>query len=188
MANETTNRPTSNEPVSAEKKAREQRRGPRKRVTQYGLQLRAKQKVKQTYGVREKQFRKYYEKALRTKGVTGEEMLVYLERRLDNVVFRMGIGSTRRATRQLVSHGHICVNGKRVNIASYMVKKDDVISIKENKKDNAYFKELKGMKLVMPRWVEFDTESLSGKVLDLPTREDIDADFEEHLIIELYSR
>lgn len=187
MANQEKTVQSSQEPVSAEKKAREQR-GPKKRVTQYGTQLRAKQKVKQAYGLREKQFRKYYEKALHSKGVTGDEMLSLLERRLDNVVYRMGIGSTRRATRQIVSHGHICVNGKRVNIPSYIVSKGDVISIKENKREIALFKELKGMKLVMPKWVEFDTEALTGKVLDLPKREDIDADFEEHLIIELYSR
>ena len=177
----------SQEPVSADKKAREQR-GPRKRVTQYGTQLRAKQKVKQAYGLREKQFRKYYEKALASKDVTGDAMLSLLERRLDNVVYRMGIGPTRRSTRQIVSHGQICVNGKRVNIPSYIVKKGDEISIKENKREIALFKELKGMKLVMPKWVEFDTETLTGKVLALPKREDIDADFEEHLIVELYSR
>ena len=187
MANNQTRAPQSAEPVSAEKKAREQR-GPKKRVTQYGIQLRAKQKVKQAYGLREKQFKKYYEKALKSKEVTGDEMLSLLERRLDNVVFRMGVGPTRKSTRQIVSHGHICVNGKRVNIPSYIVSKGDVISVKENKKENAIFKELKGMKLAMPKWVEFDTDTLSGKVIDLPKREDIDADFEEHLIIELYSR
>lgn len=187
MINKETRAPQTAEPVSADKKAREQR-GPKKRVTQYGIQLRAKQKVKQAYGLREKQFRMYYEKALRSKGVTGDEMLSLLERRLDNVVFRMGIGPTRKATRQIVGHGHICVNGRRVNIPSYIVSKGDVISVKENKKENAIFKELKGMKLAMPKWVEFDTDSFTGKVLDLPQREDIDADFEEHFIIELYSR
>ena len=186
MAN--TEKPSTNqEPVSAATKAREQR-GPKKRVTQYGTQLRAKQKVKQAYGLREKQFQKYYLKALLSKEITGDAMLSLLERRLDNVVYRMGIGPTRRATRQIVSHGQICVNGKKVNIPSYIVSKGDVISIKENKKDIALFKELKGMKLVMPKWVEFDTDNLTGKVVDLPRREDIDADFEEHLIIELYSR
>ncbi|MGI5841976.1 MAG: 30S ribosomal protein S4 [Christensenellales bacterium] len=184
---ETKTAPTSAEPMSAEKKAREQR-GPKKRISQYGLQLKAKQLVKRTYGLREKQFKKYYEKALKSKGVTGEEMLVLLERRLDNVIYRMGLGSTRRATRQIVSHGHICVNGKNVNIPSYLVSKGDVISVKENKKDKEIFKELKGMQLVMPSWVEFDTETLTGKVVSYPTRDQIDANFEEHLIIELYSR
>lgn len=179
--------PFTQEPVSAEKKAREQR-GPKKRVTQYGTQLRAKQKVKQAYGLREKQFQRYYMKALLGKGVTGDEMLALLERRLDNVVFRMGVGPTRKATRQMVSHGQICVNGKKINIPSYMINKGDVISIKENKKELPLFKSLKGMKLVTPKWVEFDTETLTGKVVDLPRREDIDADFEEQLIIELYSR
>lgn len=173
--------------VSAEKKAREQR-GPKKRVTQYGIQLRAKQNVKQAYGVREKQFKKYYDKALRMRGVTGTEMLVLLERRLDNVVFRMGIAPTRRAARQIVSHGQITVNGSRVNIPSYLVSKGDVIAIKENKKEIALFKNLKDLKPVMPKWVEFDTTALTGTILDLPVREDIDASFEEHLIIELYSR
>lgn len=174
-------------PVSADQKAREQRKS-RKRVSQYGLQLRAKQNVKRAYGLREKQFKKYYDKALKSRGITGTEMLILLERRLDNVVFRMGIGPTRRATRQIVSHGHICVNGSRVNIPSYLVKKGDVITVKENKIDKEIFKELKGMKLVLPSWVEFDTESLTGKVVSYPTRDEIDADFEEQLIIELYSR
>lgn len=174
-------------PVSADQKAREQRK-PRKRISQYGMQLIAKQKVKRAYGLREKQFRKYYDKALKTRGITGTEMLILLERRLDNVVFRMGIGPTRRATRQIVGHGHICVNGTRVNIPSYLVKKGDIITVKENKKDKEIFKELKGMKLVLPSWVEFDTETLTGKVVSYPVRDEIDADFEEQLIIELYSR
>jgi small subunit ribosomal protein S4 len=175
------------EPVSADKKAREQR-GPKKRVTQYGIQLRAKQKVKQAYGLREKQFRKYYEKAKASKEVTGEYMLSLLERRLDNVVYRMGIAPTRRAARQIVSHAQICVNGKCVNIPSYQVKVGDIISVKENKRELGLFKELKGMRLLLPKWVEFDADNLTGKVLANPAREDIDADFEEHLIVELYSR
>jgi small subunit ribosomal protein S4 len=190
MANNTESKNTTiaAKPVSADQKAREQKRGSRKRISQYGMQLIAKQKVKRTYGLREKQFRKYYDKALKMKGVTGTDMLVLLERRLDNVVFRMGIGPTRRATRQIVSHGHICVNGSRVNIPSYIVKKGDIISVKENKLDKEIFKELKGMKLILPSWVEFDTETLTGKVISYPVRDEIDADFEELLIIELYSR
>ena len=160
----------------------------RKRVTQYGTQLREKQKVKKAYGVLEKKFREYYEEAERMKGVTGENMLSLLERRLDNVVYRMGIGSSRSESRQIVNHGHITVNGKRVNIPSYQVKVGDVIAIKENKRDLEMFKQLKGMKIVMPKWLEFNSEKLEGKILALPKREDIDLNIQEHLIIELYSR
>lgn len=160
----------------------------RKRVTEYGTQLREKQKVKKAYGILEKQFRRYYEEAERMKGVTGENMLSLIERRLDNVIYRMGIGSSRSECRQIVNHGHITVNGKSVNIASYRVKTGDVIAVKENKKDLEMFKDLKGMKIVMPKWLEFNTETLTGKILDLPKREDIDLNIKEHLIIELYSR
>ena len=160
----------------------------RKRVTQYGTQLREKQKVKKAYGILEKKFREYYEEAERMKGVTGENMLSLLERRLDNVVYRMGIGSSRSESRQIVNHGHITVNGKRVNIPSYQVKVGDVIAIKENKRDLEMFKQLKGMKIVMPKWLEFNSEKLEGKILALPKREDIDLNIQEHLIIELYSR
>ena len=160
----------------------------RKRVTQYGTQLREKQKVKKAYGILEKKFREYYEEAERMKGVTGENMLSLLERRLDNVVYRMGIGASRSECRQIVNHGQITVNGKRVNIPSYQVKVGDVIAIKENKKDLEMFKQLKGMKIVMPKWLEFNSEKLEGKILALPKREDIDLNIQEHLIIELYSR
>ncbi len=160
----------------------------RKRVTEYGLQLREKQKVKRAYGILEKQFRKYYEEAERMKGVTGENMLSLIERRLDNVVYRMGIGASRTECRQIVNHGHITVNGKRVNVPSYIVKPGDVIAIKENKKDLQMFKDLKGMKIIMPKWLEFNSEKLEGKILANPSREDIDLNIKEHLIIELYSR
>ena len=156
--------------------------------SEYGTQLREKQKVKRMYGVLEKQFRDYYEKADRMKGVTGENMLSLIERRLDNVVYRMGIGASRKQARQIVNHGLITVNGRRVNIASYQVKAGDVIAIKENKQNNEIFKDLKGSKIVMPKWLEFDTNTLSGKILALPSREDIDADIKEQLIIELYSK
>ena len=122
------------------------------------------------------------------KGVTGENMLSLIERRLDNVVYRMGIGASRKQCRQIVNHGHITVNGKRVDIASYLVKAGDVIAIKENKQDVDAFKSLRDTKLVTPKWLEFDTTTLSGKILALPKREDIDADIKEQLIIELYSR
>lgn len=160
----------------------------RKRVTEYGLQLREKQKVKRAYGILEKQFRKYYEEAERMKGVTGENMLSLIERRLDNVVYRMGIGASRSECRQIVNHGHITVNGKRVNVPSYIVKPGDVIAIKENKRDLQMFKDLKGMKIIMPKWLEFNSEKLEGKILANPSREDIDLNIKEHLIIELYSR
>ena len=122
------------------------------------------------------------------KGVVGENMLSLIERRLDNVVYRMGIGSSRAESRQIVNHGHITVNGKPVDIPSFIVKVGDVIAIKENKKEKEMFKDLKGMKVVLPKWIEFNTETLVGKIIALPKREDIDMNISEHLIIELYSR
>ena len=162
----------------------------RKKVSEYGLQLREKQKTKRIYGVLEGQFRHYYERADRMKGITGENMLSLLERRLDNVVYRMGIATSRSQARQLVTHAHFTVNGKAVDIASYEVKAGDVIAVKENRKDNKYFVELKAgaKKNNMPKWVEFDLETLTGKVLALPTREDIDQQIAEHMIVELYSK
>ena len=160
----------------------------RKRVTQYGTQLREKQKVKRAYGILEKQFKAYYMEAERMKGVVGENLLSLIERRLDNVVYRMGIGSSRNESRQIVNHGHITVNGHTVDIPSFSVKAGDVIEVKETKRDKEMFKALKGMKVVMPKWLEFNPDTLSGKVLALPKREDIDMNISEHLIIELYSR
>ena len=161
----------------------------RKKISEYGLQLREKQKCKRIYGVLEGQFRKYYEQADRMKGITGDNMLSLLERRLDNVVYRMGIGSSRSQARQLVTHGHFTVNGKNVNIASYCVKAGDEIAVKESKKDNKYFAEIKQMKVgAMPKWLEFNPETLTGKIIALPTREDIDVSIKEHMIVELYSK
>lgn len=160
----------------------------RKKASEYNVQLREKQKVKRAYGLLEKQFRAYYEEAERLNGVTGENMLALIEKRLDNVVYRMGIGSSRAQSRQVVNHGHITVNGKTVDIPSYQVKPGDVIAVKENKNENALFKELRGAKIVMPKWVEFDTENFTGKILDNPKREDIDLNINEQLIIELYSK
>lgn len=160
----------------------------RKRVTEYSLQLREKQKVKRAYGILEKQFRRYYEEAERMKGITGENMLSLIERRLDNVVYRMGIGASRKECRQIVNHGQITVNGRCVNIPSFIVKPGDIIAIKENKRDLEMFKDLKGMKIIMPKWLEFNSEKLEGKILANPSREDIDLNIKEHLIIELYSR
>ena len=160
----------------------------RKKASEYSIQLREKQKVRRAYGVLEKQFRAYYEEAERQKGVTGENMLALLEKRLDNVVYRMGIGSSRAQSRQIVNHGHITVNGKTVDIPSYQVKLGDEIAVKESKADNALLKELRGAKVVMPKWVEFDTETFKGKIIDNPKREDIDLNINEQLIIELYSK
>lgn len=160
----------------------------RKRVTQYGTQLREKQKVKRAYGILEKQFKAYYVEAERMKGVVGENLLSLIERRLDNVVYRMGIGSSRAESRQIVNHGHITVNGHTVDIPSFSVKAGDVIEVKETKRDKEMFKALKGMKVVMPKWLEFNPDTLKGKILALPKREDVDMNISEHLIIELYSR
>ena len=160
----------------------------RKKQTEYCLQLREKQKVKRAYGLLEKQFRMYYETANNMKGIVGENMLSLLERRLDNVVYRMGIGASRAQARQIVNHGHITVNGKRVNIPSYQVSVNDVIAIKENKEGLAMFKELKDVKVVMPKCLEFDANKLSGKINALPQRDDIDLSIKEHLIVELYSK
>ena len=156
--------------------------------TEYGAQLREKQKIKRIYGLLENQMRSYYEEAERMKGVTGENMLSLIERRLDNVVYRMGIAASRKQARQIVNHGLITVNGRRVDIASFIVKVNDEIGIKESKLDKEPIKVVKGMKIVMPKWLEFNTETLKGKILALPKREDIDADLQERLVIELYSR
>lgn len=162
----------------------------RKKVSEYGLQLREKQKAKRIYGVLESQFRDYYEKADKMKGITGENMLSLLERRLDNVVYRMGIAVSRSQARQLVTHAHFNVNGRPVDIASYQVKVGDVISVKEGKKSSPYFEALKGAAKngKMPKWVDFDSEKLEGKILALPTREDIDSQITEQMIVELYSK
>lgn len=156
--------------------------------TEYGTQLREKQKIKRIYGLLENQMRSYYEEAERMKGVTGANMLSLIERRLDNVVYRMGIGASRSQSRQMVNHGLIAVNGKKLDIPSYIVKVGDVISVRENKLDKEPIKSLKGMKIVMPKWLEFNTETLTGKIINLPVREDVDADIKEQLVIELYSR
>ncbi len=160
----------------------------RKKASEYSLQLREKQKAKRAYGLLEKRFHRYYEEAERMRGVTGENMLSLIERRLDNVVYRMGIGASRAQCRQIVNHGHITVNGTRVDIPSYQVKIGDVIAVHESSKDNAIFKELRGARIVMPKWLEFDTESLVGKITDSPKREDIDLNINEQLIVELYSK
>ena len=160
----------------------------RKKPSEYLVQLREKQKVKRAYGLLEKQFRGYYEKATRMKGKTGETMLSLLERRLDNVVYRLGLGASRAQARQIVNHTHILVNCKTVNIPSYQVKVGDVISVKEKSAKSELFAAVKDAKVIVPKWLEFDSAKLTGKVVALPTREDIDLTIAEHLIIELYSK
>ncbi len=161
----------------------------RKKPTPYSVQLREKQKAKRIYNLTEKQFHKYYLMAEKMRGATGENMLVLLERRLDNVVYRMGIGVSRAQARQIVNHGHITVNGKRVNIPSFLVKAGDVIAVKENKQSLPFFTELKGAKINNSlKWLEFNPAELSGKIIELPTREDIDMSIAEHMIVELYSK
>ena len=160
----------------------------RKKVSEYGLQLREKQNVRRLYNVLEKQFRNYYEKAAAGKEITGWALLKMLELRLDNVVYRLGLGVSRTEARQIVNHGHITVNGKKCNIPSAQVKVGDVIAIKESKQSLEMFASLKGLKVNTPKWLEFNTESLTGKVLALPEREDIDLGIQEHLIVEYYSR
>ncbi|MBQ0017299.1 MAG: 30S ribosomal protein S4 [Clostridiales bacterium] len=160
----------------------------RKKVSEYGLQLREKQKVKRAYGLLEKQFRGYYEEAEKSKGKTGELMLSLLERRLDNVAYRLGFGSSRAQARQIVNHGLLTVNGKKVDIPSYEVKIGDVVAVKESKKDLELFKALKEIKIVVPKWLELNAADLTGKVVANPQREDIDLNIREHLIVELYSK
>ena len=161
-----------------------------KKVSEYGLQLREKQKAKFIYGVLEKPFRNYYERADRMKGMTGENLMIMLESRLDSVVFRMGFARTRREARQIVGHQHILVNGKRVQVPSYIVKAGDVIEIREKSKSLQRYKdilEVTGGRLV-PEWMEVDQEALKGTVKNLPTREMIDVPVNEMLIVELYSK
>ena len=158
-----------------------------RKLTEYGTQLREKQKVKFVYGVMEKQFYKLYEEATRKEGVTGELLLQYLERRLDNVIYRLGFGGTRRQARQIVSHGHILINGKRVNIASYRVKQGDVITVKEDSKELALIKESVGQKAI-PGWLSLEENTLKAQVLENPGRDAVDFEVDEAMIIEFYSR
>lgn len=162
----------------------------RRKQSEYGLQLNEKQKVKFIYGVLEKQFRKYYVMATKQAGITGQNLLQILESRLDNVVFRLGLANTRKEARQIVNHGHILVNGKKVDIPSYLVKPGDVVAVKEKSKSNARMKEIveTNEKRIIPKWLSMDKAKLEGRVLQLSDREDIDYDVEEHLIVELYSK
>ena len=161
----------------------------RKKVSEYGAQLKEKQKVKFVYGVQEKQFHKYYLKASNMKGITGENMLRLLELRLDNVVFRLGLAKTRRMARQVVGHGHIRVNGQKVDIPSYQVKVGDVITLRPRSAESEMFKTLReGTTVLTPKWLSFDAPNLTGNVAALPTREDIDLEVAENMIVEYYSR
>ncbi len=162
----------------------------RRKPSEYGIQLREKQKCRRAYGVLESQFRKYYDMASNMRGVTGDNMLRLLECRLDNVVYRLGFGESRPMARQMVNHGHIQVNGKKVDIPSYLVKAGDVITIKERSRDMENLKVLReqGASRLVPKWLELDAENLTGKVVTLPERDQIDLSIEEHLIVEFYSR
>ena len=176
--------------VGIDKKSNRELKRANRKVSEYGLQLREKQKAKFIYGVLEKPFRNYYTKAEKMEGQTGENMMILLERRLDNVVFRMGFGRTRRETRQMVDHKHILVNGKCVNIPSYLVKAGDVIEVKEKAKSSQRYKdalEVTAGRLV-PAWLDVDQENLRGTVKELPSRDEIDVPVNEMLIVELYSK
>lgn len=162
----------------------------RKKISEYGMQLREKQKLRRIYGILERQFAGYFALAERKKGITGENLLQILESRLDNVVYRLGYASSRKEARQLVRHGHFLVNGKKVNIPSFLVKAGDVISIKESSLDSPKLKEIleDASGRTVPEWLEVDLNNHSGKVKNLPMREQIDIPIQEHLIVELYSR
>ncbi|MFR0925283.1 MAG: 30S ribosomal protein S4 [Butyricicoccaceae bacterium] len=172
------------------KSTKRQPKQSRRKQSEYGMQLNEKQKVKFIYGVLEKQFHAYYEKAERKQGITGEILLQELERRLDNVVFRMGFANTRREARQLVNHAHFTVNGKRVNIPSYQVKPGDVVAVSEKSRSTTKFKSLleENGKKACPKWIEKANDSFEGKIVAMPARDDIDYEVAEHLIVELYSK
>ncbi len=174
---------------SNKKSTRNPGKDKRRKVSEYATQLKEKQKVRFVYGVLERQFRNYYEKASNMKGVTGENLLQLLERRLDNVVFRLGLGNTRRHARQLVTHSHLLVNGQSVNIPSYAISVGDVITIRQKSRDSEHFKALReGSKTLIPKWLSFNAAELTGTVIALPTREDIDLPLQENMIVEFYSR
>ena len=176
--------------LGIDKKSNRQLKRSNRKMSEYGLQLRKKQKAKFIYGVLEKPFRNYFEKAQRMNGMTGDNLMILLESRLDNVVFRMGFARTRREARQIVDHKHVLVNGKQVNIPSYLIKAGDTVEIKEAKKSSPRYKEIvevTGGRMV-PDWLEVDQENLKGTVKELPAREAIDVPVDEMLIVELYSK
>ncbi len=176
--------------IGRSKQSKRQVRRTNRKVSEYGLQLKEKQKAKFIYGVLEKQFRNYSEKAKKMQGVTGENLLTLLERRIDNVVFRLGLANTRKQARQVVRHGHITVNGKRLDIPSALVEVGDVITVCEKSQNNAFFKALKETNnaLSAPAWLEADQANLKGSVVRFPNRDEIDVPINEQSIIELYSR
>ena len=176
--------------VGLSKESKRQPRRTNRKVSEYGTQLKEKQKAKFIYGVLEKQFRAYYDKAKKMPGVTGENLLGLLERRVDNVVFRLGLAATRKQARQLVSHGHISVNGKRLDIPSALVKVNDVIAVDEKSRSNAFFKGLAESydSLSTPAWITADTANMSGTVTRFPNRDEIDVPVNEQAIVELYSK
>ena len=176
--------------IGRSKQSKRQIRRTNRKVSEYGLQLKEKQKAKFIYGVLERQFRGYYEKAKKMQGVTGENLLKLLERRIDNVVFRLGLANTRKQARQVVRHGHILINGKRVDIPSALVEVGDAITVAEKSQSNAFFKALKETNnaLSAPAWLEADQANLKGNVVRFPNRDEIDVPVNEQSIIELYSR
>ena len=176
--------------LGIDKKSNRQSKRANKKISEYGLQLREKQKAKFIYGVLEKPFHNYYEKADRMKGMTGTNLMTILESRRDNVVFRLGLARTRKEARQIVDHKHVLVNGKCVNIPSYLVKAGDTIEIKENAKSSQRYKDILEVTAgrLVPEWLDVDQENLKGEVKELPTREMIDVPVDEMLIVELYSK
>lgn len=176
--------------LGIDKKSNRELKRANRKMSEYGLQLREKQKAKFIYGVLEKPFRNYYAKATKMDGMAGENLMILLERRLDNVVYRMGFGRTRRETRQIVDHKHILVNGKCVNIPSYLVKAGDVIEVKEKAKSSQRYKDVLESTAgrMVPAWLDVDQENLRGTVKEMPTRDEIDVPVNEMLIVELYSK
>ncbi|MCL6476860.1 MAG: 30S ribosomal protein S4 [Peptococcaceae bacterium] len=162
----------------------------RKKVSEYGIQLREKQKTRRVYGILEKQFRNYFKEAERQQGITGENLLRLLERRLDNVIYRLGLGTSRMEARQLVRHGHFTVNGRKVNIPSFLVRIGDIIEVREKSKESPRIKELleRAADRTLPPWLEYEPDQARGRVIAFPTRDQIDVPVQEHLIVELYSR
>lgn len=176
--------------LGIDKKSNRESKRANKKMSEYGLQLREKQKTKFIYGVLEKPFRNYYAKASKMDGMIGQNLMILLERRLDNVIFRMGFGRTRKETRQIVDHKHILVNGKCVNIPSYLVKAGDVIEVKEKCKSSQRYKDVLELTAgrMVPAWIDADQENLRGTIKEMPTRDEIDVPVNEMLIVELYSK
>ncbi|MCD7974708.1 MAG: 30S ribosomal protein S4 [Phascolarctobacterium sp.] len=176
--------------LGVSKESRRQVRRQNRKKSEYGIQLTEKQKAKFIYGILEKQFHGYYDKAKKMEGIAGENLLILLERRIDNVVFRLGLANTRRQARQIIRHGHVAVNGKRLDIPSALVKAGDIISVMENSRSKEYFKGMDETLVTktVPAWLILDALNMGGKVDRFPTREEIDVPIEEHLIVELYSK